>query len=52
MKKLEESLKYFGAKIFVRRFEKNPKNYDKRTPPTLLATKEYLDAIAVINSYK
>jgi hypothetical protein len=52
MKKLEESLKYFGAKIFVKRFEKNPKNYDKRTPPNIITTKEYLDAIAVISSYK
>jgi len=52
MKKLEESLKYLAAKRFVKKFEQDQKNYDKRTPPNLLLTKEYLDAIAIIDSYK
>ena len=42
---------YLNKKRFVKKYEENPKNYDKRTPPTLLATSEYLEAVADINIY-
>jgi len=51
---LNETIQFFDyslKKRFVKKYEENPKNYDKRTPPTLLATSEYLDAVADISVY-
>jgi hypothetical protein len=38
--------------MFVKRYEENQKNYDKRTPKTLLASEEYLDAVSDIEIYE
>jgi len=45
-------LYYSNKKRFVKKYEGDPKNYDKRTPPTLLVTKEYLDAITEMEIYE
>jgi hypothetical protein len=43
---------YSNKKRFVIKYEENTRNYDKRTPPTLLATKKYLDAVTEIEIYE
>ncbi|MFA5071469.1 MAG: hypothetical protein WC511_03835 [Candidatus Pacearchaeota archaeon] len=45
-------LHYRGQKEFIKRYEANPKNYTKHTPPTLLANREYLEAVEYVQVYE